>query len=460
VWEKFTNYEAGTWTPLIVKVPQTLLRKLANNGQRQQQEHDKQQQQQQHDKQQQKQQQQQQQQQQHGKQQRQRPLVHELVELVDVFPTLVELARLPTPDDSDGGGGAGGDGSAAADNVPPPPLAGKSLVPLLLAESGSSSLLLSDSSNSGVLEGGVQGSNTRSGNGNGGGGDNGGDEGAAGATFDLDFEAARVALSQFPRCVNGLQYSELPLSEFDTQVWSDFGLGQPPPSLEARTKPSLPWWDLTDCNDVSRHRFTHMGLSMRVQSRDCRRGWRLTIWYEWDRETLSPRWSSKRYQARREEEGRGSRDDVGNRNRTEEGQVVVELFFHDETPPSSPPFSSVFSQLAVDIKNKKSTDPSSSSSSSSSSVRPQQPQGPKKGTYAPFAARPTPPSSPLPSLSCSSSSSQPVAHGNSDHDNSAEPKLIPYQTGKDPLGMRPVRTERDVLALIGLPWLPPHLRNA
>jgi len=103
---------------------------------------------------------------------------------------------------------------------------------------------------------------------------------------------------------------------------------------------------------------------------------------------------------------------------------------------------------------------SSSSSSSSSSVRPQQPQGPKKGTYAPFAARPTPPSSPLPSLSCSSSSSQPVAHGNSDHEHSAEPKLIPYQTGKDPLGMRPVRTERDVLALIGLPWLPPHLRNA
>ena len=38
----------------------------------------------------------------------------------------------------------------------------------------------------------------------------------------------------------------------------------------------------------------------------------------------------------------------------------------------------------------------------------------------------------------------------------AAPKLIPFETHP---GAPPPRTEEDVLRLLGIPWLPPHLRD-
>ena len=40
-----------------------------------------------------------------------------------------------------------------------------------------------------------------------------------------------------------------------------------------------------------------------------------------------------------------------------------------------------------------------------------------------------------------------------------EPLLVPLETHPPPVG-RAVETEEDILRLLGLPWLPPHLRNA
>lgn len=40
---------------------------------------------------------------------------------------------------------------------------------------------------------------------------------------------------------------------------------------------------------------------------------------------------------------------------------------------------------------------------------------------------------------------------------SQEPLLVPYQTS--PKSKQPI-TEKDVFDLLGMPWIPPHLRNA
>merc|ERR550514_732702 len=63
----------------------------------------------------------------------------------------------------------------------------------------------------------------------------------------------RAVLTQFPRCV----------------------------------QPGAPMWQGNDCDDVDRHAFTHMGLSVRTDR------WRLTIWYSWDGAHLRPRWDEK-----------------------------------------------------------------------------------------------------------------------------------------------------------------------
>ena len=38
--------------------------------------------------------------------------------------------------------------------------------------------------------------------------------------------ATARALSQFPRCANGIQYATLPLDDDDALVWAQYGEGQ------------------------------------------------------------------------------------------------------------------------------------------------------------------------------------------------------------------------------------------
>ena len=206
IWEKFSNFEVATRTPLIIRVPPALLARsqAAASGDL-------------------------------------NGVVQDLVELVDVFPTLVELAGFPPLSETE-------------------PLGGKSLMRLMLPPTASPGVPTNSS----------------------------------------------VALSQFPRCVNGLQYYD-PLREGYERVWRFYGMGQRPPSHADwpvhRPTPRLPFWDLNDCNDVNRTNFTHMGLSMRTREpfdTNCSEGcilngtsWRLTIWYEWDGIALAPDWESK-----------------------------------------------------------------------------------------------------------------------------------------------------------------------
>lgn len=155
------------------------------------------------------------------------PLVQRLVELVDVFPTLADLANLTLP---------------AGDPVP---LDGKSLVPLLEAQAVA--------------------------------------KGQDPPGQDLTGWPTEQALTQFPRCANGENFAELPLSDEDAEVWADYGMGQDP---RVSTNITLPLWDLNDCDGVNRNDFSHMGLSLRTPA------WRLTIWYAWDGGTLQPVWES------------------------------------------------------------------------------------------------------------------------------------------------------------------------
>ena len=140
-----------------------------------------------------------------------------------------------------------------------------------------------------------------------------------------------------------MQYYD-PLREGYERVWRYYGMGQKP-SLDPRDPPPvLPFWDLTDCNDVNRTSFSHMGLSLRTQQPGSIEGggnnataaaaaaaaapaaaatsggggsssarvsttneinanananatngtaWRLTIWYEWNGTALAPDWLSR-----------------------------------------------------------------------------------------------------------------------------------------------------------------------
>jgi hypothetical protein len=237
VWEKFTNYEVGTRTPLIFNVPPSVLdsfrnssstnearvvnsfppsnlnddktflvnsaaaaavaetAKLTTTMQRQ-------------------------------RQTQESPMavvgirscVNELVELVDIFPTLTELAGLPLPDsnnandsnddvnDSNDDAGNNDDNNEGGHGLygttmklgAVPPLQGKSLVPLFFEENGQGAeTSVSD-----------RGSDIRH-RGSGGGGvqqvvdqeseEDDGDDVDDELLFDMDFEVSRVALSQFPR---------------------------------------------------------------------------------------------------------------------------------------------------------------------------------------------------------------------------------------------------------------------
>lgn len=69
-----------------------------------------------------------------------------------------------------------------------------------------------------------------------------------------------MALTQFPRCVYGIQYGP--------------------------RNTSLPLWALNDCDDVARADFTHMGLSLRTPD------YRFTRWFPWDGKTLQPVWTA------------------------------------------------------------------------------------------------------------------------------------------------------------------------
>ena len=114
-----------------------------------------------------------------------------LTEMVDVYPTLAELAGLSLP------------------TADPVPVQGKSLVPLLTAT----------------------------------------DRSAASVAAFYDNATAR-ALSQFPRCANGIQYATLPLDDDDALVWEQYGEGQVP--TEESPTATLPLWSLNDCDDVNR----------------------------------------------------------------------------------------------------------------------------------------------------------------------------------------------------------------
>eukprot|EP01044_Picomonas_judraskeda_P001682 COSAG03_NODE_106_length_12644_cov_262.577840_7_plen_287_part_00 len=149
-WEKFTNFELSARVPLLFRVPW-----LADKHTR----------------------------------------LISIVELVDVAPTLFELASLSLP------------------STEPVPLDGKSLVPLMVS-------------------------------------------GGSSADAQSDF----VAMTQFPRCVFGVQ----------------FGLNNR----------SLPLWALNDCDGIQRSEFSYMGLSMRTDR------WRFTRWYPWNGTTLEPQWKS------------------------------------------------------------------------------------------------------------------------------------------------------------------------
>ena len=58
------------------------------------------------------------------------------------------------------------------------------------------------------------------------------------------------------------------------------------------------------------------------------------------------------------------------------------------------------------------------------------------------------------SLSAHSLLTVPESHGTGTAERA---QLVPYETNPDEM---PPRTEADVFRLIGLPYLPPHLRNA
>ena len=119
-----------------------------------------------------------------------------IVELVDVAPTLFDLASLSLP------------------STEPVPLDGKSLVPLMTSRGRST-----DDESSDV-----------------------------------------VAMTQFPRCVFGMQFGP--------------------------ENTSLPLWALNDCDGIQRSDFSHMGLSIRTPR------WRFTRWYPWNGSALEPQWNS------------------------------------------------------------------------------------------------------------------------------------------------------------------------
>ena len=215
-WEKFTNFEMATRTPLIVAVPPGVAKAGrrgvgagAGAGAA-------------------------------GSDMLRNASTRALVELVDVMPTLVELA----------GGNVSGLG-----------LEGMSLLPLLLGEaqhaddraaaaaaappsSSSASSSLSSSSSSSSSPPSSPAALTAA--------------SAPAADWAKD-----AAFSQFPRCT--LVYPT---------KWARGGRGNV----------SRPAWSYNDCNDIPRANFSHMGLSVRVD------GWRFTRWLRWDGAVLRPIW--------------------------------------------------------------------------------------------------------------------------------------------------------------------------
>jgi iduronate 2-sulfatase len=105
----------------------------------------------------------------------------------------------------------------------------------------------------------------------------------------------RLAFSQFPRCADGVNYAELPLSDDDAKVWDVYNGGDAPSRKHQVT--GLPLWKLTNCrsastifqskpssshppfsagNGIVAEDFDAMGLSVRSSE------YRMTLWYSWE----------------------------------------------------------------------------------------------------------------------------------------------------------------------------------
>ena len=229
MYEKFSNFDVAVRTPLIFgKLPPKVVNFLTPSSTI---EHDS-----------------------HSRQSQTAQLVEDIVELIDIYPTLARIAGLDLP------------------TFDTAPLDGKSLHRYLLPESAKaqptpkSSSSLSFPCNSGSssykreINDSLQvGENSQ-------------------LLFEMNIDQG-IALSQFPRCLNGLNYNTIlrehkPLSDMNRLTFEVYNNGTIP-TYRKPTVGNLPLWKLTNCNGVKREDFTYMGLSMRTKQ------YRLTNWYLW-----------------------------------------------------------------------------------------------------------------------------------------------------------------------------------
>jgi len=85
-------------------------------------------------------------------------------------------------------------------------------------------------------------------------------------------EGDDMAFSQFPRCLNGENYANLPLSKDDRNVWEVYNEGDAPSHRHEIS--DLPEWKLTNCNEITVDGMDWMGLSVRTVD------WRFTQWFK------------------------------------------------------------------------------------------------------------------------------------------------------------------------------------
>ncbi|CAM9478054.1 unnamed protein product [Phaeothamnion confervicola] len=225
LWEKHTMFEAATRVPLILRVPG------GPAGVR----------------------------------------IESIVELLDLYPTLVELAGLELP--------------AALG------LRGRSLAPFVTG---------SDIGGGGCVDGGCGGSNGareegddfRDGSGSGGlgdgrendSGDNGDGDGLPGGA-DQRWWWQRASLPA-GRPLHGPAAK----STGDMKEGGSGGAEDTEPAAFSEfprcVQPGRPAWWHNDCGQVDRRNFTHMGLSVRTVD------WRLTRWFKWDGAALTVDWAA------------------------------------------------------------------------------------------------------------------------------------------------------------------------
>ncbi|GMI15771.1 hypothetical protein TrVE_jg4338 [Triparma verrucosa] len=92
-------------------------------------------------------------------------------------------------------------------------------------------------------------------------------------------DEVRMAFSQFPRCLDGKNYADLPLSSDDRNVWNVYNDGDKPSRRHEIT--NLPEWKLSNCNEITVEGMDWMGLSVRTQD------WRYTVWHQFGSEGIN-----------------------------------------------------------------------------------------------------------------------------------------------------------------------------